>query len=326
MLVHPALLGIELRSAASDISYGNSDPDAERAAFGKRRAEKLGLGQGQRLARVLFSDSHSLTALGHNAQGDKRVTRIKMDKPSFEGLRLAMIDPDARVRLEDEIPTSVPYIMGVKLEGGFLDGQTVHFSRNLTCIIGGRGAGKSTLFEAARSAAETQSDSPIVDSEAWPQSLHLVWVDEAGQQQIIRRGIRDEPQNLLEPDLGPTRFPIESYGQGETAETSNRARTDPTALLDYLDQFVDFKDLKTQETTARNDLLSNQTEIEKAKLEKAMLGNRTTTCGTEVVPYSNCTVTVTFKPSVKKTLNATLNFSDSAVGKTRTVSLTGAGK
>jgi ABC-type cobalamin/Fe3+-siderophores transport system ATPase subunit len=267
VLVHPALLGIELRSAASDISYGSSDPDAERAAYGKRRAEKLGLGEGQRLARVLFSDSHTLAALGHNAQGNKRVTRIKMDKPSFDGLRLAMIDPDARIRLEDEIPTSVPYIMGVKLEGGFLDGQTVHFSRNLTCIIGGRGAGKSTLFEAARSAAETQSESPIVDSEAWPQSLHLVWVDEAGQQQIIRRGIRDQPQNLLDADLGPTRFPIECYGQGETAETSNRARTDPTALLDYLDQFVDFKDLKTQEATCRDNLLSNQTDIEKAKLE-----------------------------------------------------------
>ena len=29
----------------------------------------------------------------------------------------------------------------------FLDDQVVHFSKNLTCIIGGRGAGKSTMLE-----------------------------------------------------------------------------------------------------------------------------------------------------------------------------------
>lgn len=78
------------------------------------------------------------------------MTRIKMDSPSFEGLRIALQDADARIRLEDEVPQSVAYIMGMKLEGGFLDGLTVHFSRNLNCIIGGRGAGKSTAFEAVR--------------------------------------------------------------------------------------------------------------------------------------------------------------------------------
>lgn len=280
VIVHPGLLGIELRSAASTISYGYTDPDPERAALGKSRTKKLGLGQGQQLARVLFSDSHSLAALGYNAQGSRRVTRIKMDQPSFEGLRLALVDPDARVRLEDEIPLSVPYIMGVKLEGGFLDGQIVHFSRNLTCIIGGRGAGKSTLFEAARSAAETPSESPLVDSEVWPQSLHLVWVDETGQQQIIERGICEAPRNLGDPDLGPIRFPVECYGQGETAETSNQARTDPAALLDYLDQFIDFKDFKTQEATARDSLLRNQSEIEKAKIEVSKIPQYTRSLAT----------------------------------------------
>ena len=53
--------------------------------------------------------------------------------------------------------------------------------------------------------------------------------------------------------------------------------------------------------------------------------SQTNTCGTEVVPYGNCVVTVTFKPAAKKTLSATLDFADSSVGKTRTISLTGTG-
>lgn len=54
--------------------------------------------------------------------------------------------------------------------------------------------------------------------------------------------------------------------------------------------------------------------------------SQTNTCGTELAPYGNCIVTVTFKPAAKKTLSATLNFADSAVGKPRTVNLTGVGR
>lgn len=147
VICHRALFGIELKSAASSISFAEADPDPQRRAFGDDRIAALSLGEKQFLARVLFSDSHSLAALGKNAQGQRRLTRIKMDSPSFSGLQIALHDADARIRLEEEIPQSFAYVMGMKLEGGFLDGQTVHFSRNLNCIIGGRGAGKSTAFE-----------------------------------------------------------------------------------------------------------------------------------------------------------------------------------
>src|SRR5208283_5206494 len=176
ILSQASLLGIELRSVTTPISYSPSDPDVQRAAFGQQRIAALSLGSKQFLARVIFSDSHSLSALGKNPQGNRRVTRIKMDTPSFNGLRIALQDADARVRLEDEIPQSVPYLMGLKIEGGFLDGQTIHFGRNLNCIIGGRGAGKSMAFESVRCAAPRESSSPLVDCEVWPQVLHLVWV------------------------------------------------------------------------------------------------------------------------------------------------------
>jgi len=65
--------------------------------------------------------------------------------------------------------------------------------------------------------------------------------------------------------VGPVSFSIESYGQSETAQTSAKAQQDPAVLLRYLDQFTNITDLGTQEEEVRDQLLSNQTEIEKAQ-------------------------------------------------------------
>jgi hypothetical protein len=181
VITHPALLGIELHSATSKVSYAEDDENPERGLLGRRRVDKLGLGNKQFLARVLFSDSHTLNGLGKNAQGRRRLTRIKMDAPSFDGIMIAFQDADARIRLEDEIPQATPHIVGIKLEGGFLDGQMIRLSENLTCIIGGRGAGKSTAFESVRFIAPRRTEHALVDSEVWPDSMQIVWADKAGQ-------------------------------------------------------------------------------------------------------------------------------------------------
>ena len=265
IICHPALVGIEVHSAQSPISFSDSDPEPQRVAFAQQRIKKLKLGQKQFLARVLFSDSHSLAAMGKNAVGNHRVTRMKMDSPSFEGVRVALQDADARIRLEDEIPESIPYLMGIKVQGGFLDAQVIHFSRNLNCIIGGRGAGKSTALEATRILSPIPSPNRLIDSEAWPEVLHLVWVDEAGQHHTIRRRHGDPSENLDDPVLGSTQFPMECYGQNETAQTSDRAERDPSVLLKYLDQFTDVSGLQVQDDQFRDQLLNNQSELEKAQ-------------------------------------------------------------
>ena len=264
IITHPSLLGIELRSAGSDISYADSDTDLDRRSMGQERIDALSLGNKQFLARVLFSDAHSVSALGKNAAGQCRITRMKMDSPSFAGLRVALQDADARIRIEEKIPQSFPYVMGMSLEGNFLDGQVIHFSRNLNCIIGGRGAGKSTAFEAIRCLSHTSSESKLVDSEVWPENIHLVWVDRGGQQHIIRRRINYDAENLSLPEVGAV-FPIESYGQNETAQTSVKAQDDPGALLQYTDRFVDTGDLQNKDEEIRSALLENQTNIEKAQ-------------------------------------------------------------
>ena len=123
VLCHPALLGIELKHASSQISYADGDPDQSRAKIGRDRIARLSLGSKQYLARVLNSDAHALDALGRNAANQRRVTRYKMDAPSFEALRLALEDADARVRIEDHIPQTIPRILGACMDGGFLSGK-----------------------------------------------------------------------------------------------------------------------------------------------------------------------------------------------------------
>ncbi len=50
------------------------------------------------------------------------------------------------------------------------------------------------------------------------------------------------------------------------------------------------------------------------------------TCGSGIAGNASCTVSITFTPAVKGTINATLTFTDSAANGPQTVSLTGAGR
>lgn len=265
VLSHSALLGMELKTAGSEVSYSPSDPDTTRKKLGEERAKRLRLGSRQNLARVLSSDAHSLTSLGRNAGDDRKVTRFKMDEPSFGALKIALEDADARVRIEDLIPASIPRVVGLHFDGGFLSGQSIQFSPNLNCIVGGRGTGKSTAFEAVRTLVLGEEPGPVVDSEVWPDALHLVWRDKAGQIHRMRRLKDDELQNLDAPDMGPTKFEIDCFGQGDAAKISLQAQSDPLALLRYLDRFVALSDALAEEEVVRTELLDLQSEIENAE-------------------------------------------------------------
>lgn len=271
VLCHAALLGIELKHATSVVSYAYGDPDADRVRLGRNRIARLKLGSKQNLARVLNSDAHALAALGRNTANDTRVTRYKMDTPSFHGLRIALEDADARVRIEDHIPQSIPRIVGAQLEGGFLTGQIVQFSQNLNCIIGGRGTGKSTIFESIRCIAGGSSGSKIIDSEVWPESLHLFWQDRAGQQHYLLRQKECATVNVDNDLLGPTEFEVDCFGQGEAAKISYEAQTDPLALLRYLDRFVDLREASKAEDGAPEQLLTLQSKIEKAEQQVELI-------------------------------------------------------
>jgi ABC-type nitrate/sulfonate/bicarbonate transport system ATPase subunit len=265
VLYHPALLGLELTSIACPVHYSELDSDSARKAAGRTRNQKLGYGPQQCLARILNSDSHTLKAVGRNAANDSKVTRFKMGEPTFEGLRIAMVECDSRVRIEEGLEANVPQIVGLKFSGGFLGGQTVHFSPNLNCIIGGRGTGKSTMFEAIRCLSGYAGEkSKVVDSDVWPDHVYLLVQDEAGATHAVTRTKDGERENPDELFAEPVTFPVECYRQGETHDISQQAH-DPLALLAYLDRFTGVAEDIEREAELIAEIDKLQKEAEKAR-------------------------------------------------------------
>ena len=76
---------------------------------------------------------------------------IKMSEMSLEGLRQAFLDPGSRIRLNsDPEPEDHAELVSLAWKGGFLDGVEIPLNPNLNVLIGGRGAGKSTIIESLR--------------------------------------------------------------------------------------------------------------------------------------------------------------------------------
>ena len=76
---------------------------------------------------------------------------VKMSEVGVEGLRQAFLDPGSRIRLNsDPTPEEHSELVSLAWQGGFLADATVCFNSNLNVIVGGRGAGKSTVVESLR--------------------------------------------------------------------------------------------------------------------------------------------------------------------------------
>jgi len=82
---------------------------------------------------------------------------VKMSEISLAGLRHAFLDPQSRVRITgDPEPLERTELVAIRWDGGFLDGITLPLNDNLNVLVGGRGAGKSTLVESVRYVLELE--------------------------------------------------------------------------------------------------------------------------------------------------------------------------
>lgn len=264
---HKNLFGLEISSKNSADFYTSADADGNRKRLINLRQEFLGLDEGNHLPKLMSSDSHNLNKLGINADGEKKLTRIKVDDLSFHALKIALWSHESRIRLEEFIPEQRPVIQSISIEGGLLDKVKIDLSPNLTCIIGSRGAGKSTLLEAIREATGNKSTSKVVNSDVWPQTIALTYSDEAGQVIEFKKEKFGDTLNATDPIDGITKIDIESYGQGETAETIQHSDSNPLILLDFLDSFIDLDALVSEENEIVQKLLDNQSEARKLRLE-----------------------------------------------------------
>lgn len=141
ILSHTALEAFEITRLDCPYHYSKFDEDTVRERMGAARNVVRGLGTQQVFARVMNSDAHTLNAFERNAKNDRRVTRFKMETPSFDGLRQALRTADTRVRLEEELPRAVPMVDHVHFEGRYrhrsdpyplADSDGVHHERHTT--------------------------------------------------------------------------------------------------------------------------------------------------------------------------------------------------
>ena len=83
----------------------------------------------------------------------RRFSWLKMDVLDVEGIRLALLDPQSRLRRMEDTPPHHSYtrLKRITVRGtDFFDDIEVPLSSCLTALIGGRGSGKSTVIEYLR--------------------------------------------------------------------------------------------------------------------------------------------------------------------------------
>jgi ABC-type lipoprotein export system ATPase subunit len=264
---HPSLYGLEISEKNSYNFYTEEDDNTDRKRMVHLRRNKLSLPSYNILPKVVFSDSHKFENFGKNASGNFRLTRIKLEEKSFQGIKIALINYESRIRIEELIPENIPHFIGMTIDGGLLDKQDIKFSKNLTCIIGGRGTGKSTLLESLRVASGNETENNLVDCEIWPDEINLQYVDETGYVSEFRRLKDSNTENLTDASFGLERIRIESYGQGDTTATIQNSENDPTQLLKFLDSFVNIKTHQKEDEEICEFLKSNRVELQNLRRE-----------------------------------------------------------
>jgi DNA repair ATPase RecN/histidinol phosphatase-like PHP family hydrolase len=264
---HKNLLGLEICTKDNNALYTDLDTNPNRKRLIALYRETCDYNESYNLAKLLSSDAHDLNKLGINAEGGKKLTRIKIDELNFHAFKVALISQESRVRLEDFIPEQRPIIKSIHIDGGLLDKVNIDLSPNLTCIIGGRGTGKSTLLEAIRESSGNKSNARVVNSDVWPQNISLVYEDEAGQLLEFKREKFADNQNITDPVNGISKIDVESYGQGDTAETLQHCDSNPMILVGFLDAFLNLDTLKNQNNEIVTKLRENQSDARKLRLE-----------------------------------------------------------
>lgn len=107
--------------------------------------EKLKQWIGYGLPNVEGSDPKKVAEVG---KGDEKCY-LRIGESSYLAVKQALMDHKNRI-FSDIAPLTHGYIEAASFVGGWLGGQTLHFSPNLNTLIGIRGSGKSTILEILR--------------------------------------------------------------------------------------------------------------------------------------------------------------------------------
>lgn len=120
----------------------------------------------------LCSDAHDMQNIG------KKYSWVKA-RPTFEGLRQVLIEPEERIQIVDDFVErsfQKPHFKEISLNGTLFPNQALKFksatlplNKNMVAIIGGRGTGKSILLDSIRSKFPNNPSTPglrVVDADS----------------------------------------------------------------------------------------------------------------------------------------------------------------
>lgn len=218
---------------------------------------------------------------------------IKMSEVSTEGLRQAFLDPGSRIRVNsDPVPEEHAELVALAWEGGFLDGAAVHFNSNLNVLVGGRGAGKSTVVESLRYVLGLD---PIADEARKAHEGIIRHVLRGGTKvSLLARScrpatrdyriertipnppvVRDETGQVSNLLPGEILSRVEVYGQHEISELT-RSREKLTRLLDRFverDEVLGRRkaDLRRELEKARRSIVDVRAELQQIEERLAAL-------------------------------------------------------
>lgn len=211
------------------------------------------------LAHIQGSDAHSMMQFEHQ-DPSKPWTRIKLSELSFNALRVALIDPTARVRACASVPRSIPRVLGLAITGGFLHEEKIRFSDNLNCLIGGRGTGKSTAIRAIAYAFGLFDEFSSYGN--CPDSVTVFCEDANGILYSYERTRGGEIDVKANEDGSITNVPIdvfriEYFGQGELAKVAEDPLKNPILFQVFLDRHTNLHDLLDREKSLVTGLSEN---------------------------------------------------------------------
>ena len=214
---------------------------------------------------IQSSDAHSLNEIG------TKITRLKLENYTIEGLKQVFVDKKSRIKLESSEYVNYPQIVGMSVDGGFIDGIKYHYNPNLNCYIGGRGTGKSTSIELLRYCLDS-----LPDLEPY-KKRRLDMIDQVLENGIINLYIKtseniiynvrrkygekplcfNESGTLVDLNIKDI-FPLTIYGERELNDVSY----DVKAQLKLIDGFVsDLDSVLRKEKEIIDDLDRNSDEI-----------------------------------------------------------------
>lgn len=208
------------------------------------------------------ADQHQLDGIGY------RYTMMKMGSPTLSGLKLALLDPQMRVRLaHDDSPSRPNSIIGMWITGGFLDGQIFRFNENVTCLIGDTGTGKSLALELLRFGLAQQTavgkikqevDALLQDQLGLMGTVHVLLTKD-GMDYLVERTwgvpleaplvqrVEGASSSSFDGDIDMKLFfPIKAFSQSEIIEFAR----EPAVRLSLTDDLIDL----SEETSSIGDL------------------------------------------------------------------------